>query len=138
MKQLDFDDYTQSIEKVMHAEQGVNDGEKMFWESELFFRRNPALLAAHKQAAVELERLGAPIPTKMLTEIARWISKVGYEGFMAVVEAYSGVTWERGKPYAMANNTATWLARWLRMLGFNATVHKSVIDEAWEREHGNK
>lgn len=138
MKQLDFDDLTQPIESVFRAEQSINTGEKMYQECELFFRRNPALLAAHKRAAVEFQRLGVRPSPRLMTEIARWISNVGFEGFVNIIGAYMGVEIEHGKPFKIPNVSVTYLGRLLESWGFDVTTHKSIIDEAWEREHGGR
>lgn len=138
MVQLSFDDLTVPIEDVIRAEGTTMDGEQLFWQGEHFYRNNPELLAAHKQAARAFQELGYSVPPKLLTEITRYFSLLGRDGFARVVMSYFGVNWKRDDPFSITNNTTPWLGRWLKSVGFEVDTRKSKIDDVWEREHGEQ
>lgn len=135
---MSLDDLTFPIEEVIKSEGTTRTGEELFWEAENFYRKNGELLAAHKRAAKEFQdgHGKLQVPVQLLTEIARWCSKIGFEGMLRVIDSYIDVGWQRDTPFAISNNSVAWLGRWLRDEGFEVDTRKSKMDEIWEKHHG--
>lgn len=137
MTQMTFDDLTVPVEQVIKQEGTAKTGEQLFWEAELFYRKNPRLLAAHVEAAKLFEEHRAPVSARALTEFVRYLKRLGVDGVQDLASIYEGIDWERDSPYAIANASSAWLSRFLDSKGFDVAKAKSVIDETWEEVHGN-
>lgn len=131
---MSFDDLTIPVEEVIRAE-GKKTGEQLFWEAELFYRKNGDLLAAHKKAARIFNDAGLPASARSLSELVRLISMVGIDGMLQFADIYSAVEWEREEPIKLPNHYSAWLSMFLLAQGFDVSKAKSVMDEIWEKVH---
>lgn len=135
MEQLQLD-FTRPVEDVIRDEPTTWDGESLFWQAEMFYQKNSALLAAHVEAAKVFERHDKTVSARALTEFVRYLNTLGPDGVAELARAYESVDWTRDEPYAIANASSAWLSRYLAMRGFDVSISKSKIDEEWERVHG--
>lgn len=136
MVQMSFDDYTLPVEEVIRQE-GKKTGEQLFWEAELFYRKNGDLLSAHVAAAKVFNRAGLPASARALSELVRLISMVGIDGVSELASIYSEVEWEREDPIKLPNHYSAWLSCFFEAQGFDVSKAKSVMDKAWREVHGD-
>lgn len=134
---MSFDDLTAPVEAVIGAEGKEKTGEQLFWEAELFYRKNGDLLAAHKQAARIFNEAGLPVSARVLSELVRLISMVGIDGVSELASIYSQVEWEREDPIKLPNHYSAWLSCFFQAQGFDVSKAKSVMDDAWKEVHGD-
>lgn len=94
-----------------------------------FYRDNPSLMSAHRQAAELFNRRGAPVSSRMLTDFVRLLRLVGADGAWELAMIYSGVEWPEKRDYMVPNSTTAWLTRELERLGYRTTKARSRMDE---------
>ena len=116
-------------------------GRQMAERAEWFYKRNPALMDAHFNAARVLADAGIPVSAKFLTEIARYLRRMDYATLKRLIECYEGVRIEKDGEYAIANESTAYLARRLQANladypNFCIRMRKSKMDKPPERLQG--
>lgn len=97
--------------------------------AEAYYRDNPELLHAMRRAARVMERRCGKVSARFLTEFARWLRFMGWEGMSELLGCFSGLHVAGEDVAAMPNAYSAYLTRLLEADGVNVTKSRSVLDE---------
>lgn len=126
---MDFDNYTQPLEKVMRSEQKRRsyplkaiDHKDLFEE---WMRLNPEAMREIEYAAIAIDKRGLRVSAKYLIERQR------YEGRARLTPVTFFDDFGNKHTYGVCNTITPLLARWLlkRHPDMNIVTHKSYFDK---------
>ena len=110
-----------------------DERDDIYTKSRLYYQRNPELLEAHVRAARVMEHYNRKVSARFLTEFARWLRFLGWQGMYELLDCYRGVVVRGEDVAAIPNHTSAYLTRYLESQGVNVTKSKSRMDEVMGR-----